>query len=370
MDYRIYILLILSIQALAGSAYIFLRKSNKSFSTSILSLFLLTIGLIFCETLALNILGTQNTNPVLVLASYMFFVLCLTLPPTFYLYVSSLINKKELIFDFKRVQILYGPAFFLFIINAFSFIALYIIPPDTLNYNLCKNVLTYSNFISLFFIFLLQNVYYIFHAWQLYFKQKAVLSDLQNKTASLALNWVKWFILLYTALIIMLYLFQMQPFLTGKLGFRLFMVVYLGLLIFYGRNKYQFELKEDKNKYLDEQKRQELKKALLNLMQIEKPFLHLDLSVKSLAGMLNTNSNYLSFLINKEFGCNFSSFVNKYRVKEAKVLLQDPAYHKYKIESIAEMTGFKSKSAFNYAFKKETNLTPSKFKIESEKKTA
>ena len=58
---------------------------------------------------------------------------------------------------------------------------------------------------------------------------------------------------------------------------------------------------------------------------------------------------------------NFVSFVNSYRIAEAKKLLLDPNKYNLTIEAIGNESGFKSKSAFNGAFKKITGMTPSAF---------
>jgi AraC-like DNA-binding protein len=80
-----------------------------------------------------------------------------------------------------------------------------------------------------------------------------------------------------------------------------------------------------------------------------------------LAEKLNTNKSYLSQVINEYFRKNFSTFVNEYRVKEASRLLLEKESENYTIEAIANSVGFKSKSAFNSAFKKFTGITPSYF---------
>ena len=81
-----------------------------------------------------------------------------------------------------------------------------------------------------------------------------------------------------------------------------------------------------------------------------------------MAKMTNTNYKYLSKTINSKTGFNFVSYINKYRVEEAKDQLRDKNLSHYTIEAIGEMCGFKSKSAFNGAFKKITQVTPSVFK--------
>lgn len=363
MDSKIIILVLLSAGAILGSMYIYLKKGNESFSVSILAAFLLFLGLIFFETFVLNYFGPTNPHPLIVFLSYMFFVFCLLLAPTFYLYILSLVKKKEEIFNLNKAQFLYGPAVLLFSVNIYSFVALYNIDPESSNYIMIETIFRYFNFISLFFIFLLQNIYFIFSAAKVYRRERVILQESQSKESNRTLKWMKAFILLYLVLIILLYLFQLKPLLPGKAAFRIFTLVYIGILIYYGSNNYQFIIENIKGKTLDGQKILEIKAKLLAFMENEKPYLDNSISLSGLAQSIETNNKYLSYLINKEFGCNFSSFINDYRIEEAKKLLSNPDNNIYTIESIAEKTGFKSKSAFNSAFKKNTKLTPSKFKL-------
>ncbi len=363
MDLKLILLFLISFLSFGGSVFILLKKGNKSFSVSVLAAFLMCIGLIFFQTFLINFYGPENSNSFLVFYSYMFFVLCLVLPPTFYMYVLSLVQKGKEIVTFNRLQLFYIPAVLLFVINIFSFVSLENLQPKTEKYNMVINVLRYSNFISLFFVFLLQNVFYLFFSWRFYISQKVILQGSQSRESNITLNWMKWFIILYTILMGTLYLFQLSPLMPGKIVFRVFSLVYVCVIIYFGSRNYQFVLEKIKGQMLDEKKIAELKGELLPYMENEKPYLNYDVSLNSLAQALNTNSKYLSYLINKEFKTNFSSFINTYRIEEAKILLSNPVNDIYTIETIAEMTGFKSKSAFNTAFKKFTNLTPSKYKL-------
>ena len=67
----------------------------------------------------------------------------------------------------------------------------------------------------------------------------------------------------------------------------------------------------------------------------------------------------ISEVINSEFKKNFSDWVNDFRITEAKELLKESTLP---IKDIYFEVGFNSKSAFNYAFKKRTNNTPSLYR--------
>ena len=79
---------------------------------------------------------------------------------------------------------------------------------------------------------------------------------------------------------------------------------------------------------------------------------------------LEVNSKYVSQVVNQEFNKNFISFVNEFRVKEVQEMMTEARYENLTIEGMALKAGFKSKSSFNIAFKKEIGMTPSQYRKE------
>ena len=63
--------------------------------------------------------------------------------------------------------------------------------------------------------------------------------------------------------------------------------------------------------------------------------------------------------INQEYGSNFNSLLNEYRIKEACRRLGGNA--NMTIEGIAESVGFKSRTSFGALFKSITGLSPSAY---------
>ncbi|MCD0465789.1 AraC family transcriptional regulator [Flavobacterium sp. ENC] len=105
-----------------------------------------------------------------------------------------------------------------------------------------------------------------------------------------------------------------------------------------------------------------MKSLLLQVMEDKKPFLDPELSLFRLASQLDISSHILSYIINKGFDENFYQFVNRYRIEEAKKLIQNPAMEHLSLLGIAFEVGFNSKTVFNTTFKKATHQTPSEFK--------
>jgi len=114
---------------------------------------------------------------------------------------------------------------------------------------------------------------------------------------------------------------------------------------------------------LDLQKVKEYKEKLVEYMKNEKPYLDGLLTIKDLAVKIKIPSYHLSQMINENFKQNFFDFINSYRIEEAKKSMLDHKNDHISIQGIAFEVGFNSKSAFNNAFKKYTNKTPSEYRF-------
>ena len=110
---------------------------------------------------------------------------------------------------------------------------------------------------------------------------------------------------------------------------------------------------------LSDSKKEALFSQIIHAMEVEKIYCQEDTTLVSFAQLLDTNTTYVSHIINEQLSRNFTTFINEYRIKEARRILADSTNHRFTIEAIAQKVGFKSKSAFNNAFKKYTGITPS-----------
>ncbi len=103
-------------------------------------------------------------------------------------------------------------------------------------------------------------------------------------------------------------------------------------------------------------------KVLSKLDQFEKSdgFLNKEISLSHLAKSLDTNSNYLSRIINHKKGKNYSSYINDLRIEFVlKELLENKLLRKYTIRAIAHEIGFRNAESFSSAFFKRVGLYPS-----------
>ena len=115
----------------------------------------------------------------------------------------------------------------------------------------------------------------------------------------------------------------------------------------------------DKHSNLQEEQMFKIIELINDAMINKKLYLDSELSLNKLSKILGINRTYISQTINEKFDKNYSSLINEYRVKEAQKLLIKNTNLTF--EGIGFEVGFKSKSAFNSAFKTYTGVTPSIF---------
>ncbi len=122
--------------------------------------------------------------------------------------------------------------------------------------------------------------------------------------------------------------------------------------------------KKEKYQYnnLDEADKARLCEQILAVMENSPEILSSDFTAERLAQMVGSKYKYVSHVINETYGCNFSTFINEYRIKEACRRIGDREhYGNLTIEAIAHEVGFKSRTTFIASFKKVTGLTPSEY---------
>ncbi|MGM9688826.1 MAG: helix-turn-helix domain-containing protein [Alloprevotella sp.] len=113
---------------------------------------------------------------------------------------------------------------------------------------------------------------------------------------------------------------------------------------------------------LGQAQRSRLAKLIAEVMEHAEHFCQPDFSLDTLAGLVASNSKYVSQVINEVYGKNFSNYVNDHRVELACARLLDlDNYGQFTIKGIGESVGFKSHSTFINVFKKNTGITPSMY---------
>ena len=220
---------------------------------------------------------------------------------------------------------------------------------------------------------------FVFYIWGLkkVNTYQKYLYDNYSTTSDKSLNWLRIFLWLslgitfFWLMSYILFIFGFEEIagntfalVTIGLGFLLFFIGYYLILQYnwFRVVPIQAETSEEeaqKNKLSS--KTDAYYQHLMQLMQEEKLYTDVELTLQNLSERLGISSSYLSRIINEKESKNFFEFVNAFRVQDVKDKLVDKEYGHYSILGIALESGFKSKSTFNTVFKKLTGQTPSSY---------
>ncbi|MEM6719409.1 MAG: helix-turn-helix domain-containing protein [Bacteroidota bacterium] len=178
------------------------------------------------------------------------------------------------------------------------------------------------------------------------------LEETLQNTSQKKTNWYI-FSLILVALLVSVYVFSRRREQRMK--------VHFNELIQNLETKESIPIKETKKFIVSEKKVQQI---LVALEKFEKGdlFLKQDCSLSFLAKNLQTNTAYLSKIINDYKSQSYTTYITNLRIQHAvNRLKNDPRFRAYTIESIAKESGFKNAKPFSRAFKKATKLYPSVF---------
>lgn len=132
------------------------------------------------------------------------------------------------------------------------------------------------------------------------------------------------------------------------------------------KRPYNLREKKDKNaayrSLIRPELADELYDKILNIVVVQKRYRDPNFSAKELAAELQTNTRYLSAVVNSRFGMNYSCLLNEYRVREAMHMLTDKRYASKNVEEISTMVGFANRQSFYAAFYKNVGDTPNGYR--------
>lgn len=125
-----------------------------------------------------------------------------------------------------------------------------------------------------------------------------------------------------------------------------------------------------RNKAIPDEQRDQLLARIKEVVADSQEIYSSEFSLARLATLCQTNTKYVSYVINEMFGCNFQTYINTLRVKEAcRRMDNESMYEYYSTEGIAESVGFNSRSAFITAFKRTIGMSPAEYRhISQERK--
>ena len=127
------------------------------------------------------------------------------------------------------------------------------------------------------------------------------------------------------------------------------------------------EIKEKKADYrslVSPQMMDELQEKIMKIIVFNKKYREKDYSAKQLAEDIGTNTRYISAVVNSRFHCNFTSFVNKYRIDDAMSILVDKRYQDLNVEEVGTMVGFSNRQSFYASFFRVLGMTPRDYRLQ------
>ncbi len=294
--------------------------------------------------------------------------------PIFYLYLRSLTLYKE---NSRNVLLHFIPSFLLLYPGSI----LYFMLDYNQRFHFLKAIeihqipeAFYFKFLAFYLyffkiVFLGQIIYYLFKMKMVLNKHEQALNDFFSDSTGYQLNWVKTIFLLgllWSGLSIVAYIFLIDE-LYASSTLNILVNISIGVLFgsIYILGSMQKALPDGIIRMEANQENpnfQQLKTRLISAFAEKELFLKKDLTIWDVCRETNSNRTYISNLINDEFGMNFNSFVNTYRVEKAALLLTDGENSGHTIEEIACNSGFNSLASFNRVFKKFKNTYPGNYR--------
>ncbi len=314
--------------------YLLLKKNNKRISNKILGVLLLFFGLRISKSIFLYF--TSDLDFMLIVLGL---TLILILGPLFFFYTQSYLQKD---FKLNGKVILHGlPFLILLILNSFSLLS--------------KEFYLYLGVYAIYLHF------FVYILCSFFWKNKFL-----KQNDEVAIKKKQWLNYIHVGIIFIwasYFIFLLGEFIPYILGSLTYSVAIYTLSLWAISNKV---LVEDENKYqsssLDSQKSSEIYKRLEKYFLKEKVYLNPNLKLQMIASDLNVTPHSLSQSVNENTKQNFQQYLNSFRIEEAKQKLSSKENKKMTISSIALDCGFNSISAFNTAFKKIVNQTPSQYR--------
>ena len=264
---------------------------------------------------------------------------CIFIGPLFYLYLKAL--KAE-----------YGPSlkldisvlfFLLIVILTVGFIYPYRTNPDAWNHHI---------------------IYWIYGVWRIgvflgLLESKNLLQKLVSRKSEISEK-EKFILAIIIAVLFITSTFQFSLFING------FTYIWGALIFTFTLYYLAIRALINKEKIVPRAKGLPIPNAsilledLNNRMMKEKLYINPKFKLDDLAQHAGLSKHLLSKLLNEEYKHGFNNYVNSFRIKEAKSLIQKR--EDLSLEGIGYESGFNSKSSFFAIFKKMVHCTPAQFK--------
>lgn len=204
--------------------------------------------------------------------------------------------------------------------------------------------------------------------------QVRMLASLESAIVKQNKLWVRWQII-YNLLQLLIFFPALAVFASGKDtymwaisippaagGLLSAITLYLYPQVLYNLKPANEKNKIPKNKMPFSESRLEIIATQLTYhMQINKPFLNPNYSLKEMADELDMMPHHLSAYINQIEGKNFSDYLNQWRIQHCIEIIKSGLSANLNLYGLALQCGFNNRNTFSSAFKKVTGETPAAY---------
>ncbi|MEM1120680.1 MAG: helix-turn-helix domain-containing protein [Bacteroidota bacterium] len=350
--------------------FLFTYQKGRRLSKNLLGFFFLALGLAVADV-AMQVNNTYQQVPQV---AFIFNTLPLLYGPLLWLLTKSATASD---YTLKKVDYLH---FLPYGLALFTFVLVYHLRPLEYKRTFLERASSgqeMSQIVSSFLVFAMIGLY-VFWSYRRIQKYRHQLKEQVSNIEKMNLSWLQHTLFGFTAIIFFSAILQILSYALGTDTHWLNGILLLLLfgLLFFIMSSIAKGLKSDvifPNFLGQTNSKPSLQKVikpidsielrrLRTYMTTERPYLNPAINLKELADQVNLTPRDLSTLINKGTQQSFFDFINSYRIQFAQDKIRQSTDEKLTILEVMYAAGFNSKSSFNTAFKKHTNLTPTQWK--------
>lgn len=296
--------------------------------------------------------------------------------PLFYLYIVSLVKIKPIKFK-NNIQHFILPLIYLIVFSVLVYGIMDIdqrylffekqIFTGEIQTKLCK--FSFYIYRSAKIGFAIQSVYYTYMIYRLHKQHITNVLNLFSDDEKYDLKWLRY--IAYSFILTFVFNISLQIFKLNfinsheiyiAISYLIFASFFMLLGVFTVRQRVIFE-----KRMFRYEMNKNVSTPLLSMdnikvfMENEKPYLSYEFNIYDICKKFETNRTYISNMINKEYGNNFRTMVNDYRIRDAKEKIKLNLNNYFKLENIAKESGFSSYSSFLRVFKQIEGVSPTDY---------
>ncbi|MEM9391732.1 MAG: helix-turn-helix domain-containing protein [Bacteroidota bacterium] len=335
-------------------AFTLLKSDNNKLFRNFFSLLLIIEGIILFERLLVET-GLINQVPHLLGISYPISFL----KPPLMLFMALAITVR----DFKWLSRMYLHLFpfILMLLLNLPFYFLSGMEKIEITKEFMQRIPSYHDFGFYFSI-----SFFLYIGIYIYYSIKKLELFRSQVTNNLLVNWYRIILISYSVFLVLhLIYFLIQPIWEFSFGLinqvsMLAMAFIIQAVAFKLIDKSVIlnaktpNLRDPKKSKIDEQ-------LIFKKLDKEKLYLDDSLTLKAFADALSLPQAYVTELINQRFNCTFKRLINRYRLNEAKRIIQNTNSTKVKLIDVAYESGFNNKVSFYRVFKEFEGISPSEY---------